>query len=176
LSSDSDCESSGFPPALADYKPGGMKLGRDRAASGVRFQGYNPLRGDRRAFSPQPSLENSQINYTIPILHRSTVSEKPGWNDKLLRWFPQLSRPPTFRNVRLMAIRHKYRIDSGIRDTSVSAIALVFSFFQYPRPLFFWAFHRMIGQLLKKTKKTAPSPKTEVSLIPELIRYPNVGR
>jgi hypothetical protein len=29
----------------------------------------------------------------------------------------------------------------------------------------------MIGQLLKKTKKTAPSPKTEVSLIPELIRY-----
>jgi hypothetical protein len=64
-----------------------------------------------------------------------------------------------------------YRIDSGIRDTSVSAIALVFSFFQYPRPLLFWAFHIMIGQLLKKTKKTALSPKTEVSLIPGLIRY-----
>jgi hypothetical protein len=64
-----------------------------------------------------------------------------------------------------------YRIDSGIRDTSVSALALVFSFFQYPRPLLFWAFHIMIGQLLKKTKKTALSPKTEVSLIPELIRY-----
>jgi hypothetical protein len=29
----------------------------------------------------------------------------------------------------------------------------------------------MIGQLLKKTKKTALSPKTEVSLISEGIRY-----
>jgi hypothetical protein len=29
----------------------------------------------------------------------------------------------------------------------------------------------MIGQLLKKTKKTALSHKTEVSLISELIRY-----
>jgi hypothetical protein len=29
----------------------------------------------------------------------------------------------------------------------------------------------MIGQLLKKTKQTALSPKTEVSLISELIRY-----
>jgi ankyrin repeat protein len=65
----------------------------------------------------------------------------------------------------------KYRINSDIRDTSVSAIALVFSFFQYARPLLFCALHIMIGQLLKKTKKTALSPKTEVSLISELIRY-----
>jgi hypothetical protein len=64
-----------------------------------------------------------------------------------------------------------YRINSDIKDTSVSAIALVFSFFQYARPLLFWALHMMIGQLLKKTKKTALSPKTEVSLISELIRY-----
>jgi hypothetical protein len=52
-----------------------------------------------------------------------------------------------------------YRIDSGIRDTSVSAIALVFSFFQYARPLLFWAFHIMIGQLLKNTKKTGAIPQ-----------------
>jgi hypothetical protein len=67
-----------------------------------------------------------------------------------------------------------YRINSDIRDTSVSAIALVFSFFQYARPLLFWALHIMIGQLLEKTKKTALSPKTEVSLISELIRYPEM--
>jgi hypothetical protein len=52
-----------------------------------------------------------------------------------------------------------YRIDSGIRDTSVSAIALVFSFFQYARPLLFWAFHIMIGQLLKKTKENGAIPQ-----------------
>jgi hypothetical protein len=69
----------------------------------------------------------------------------------------------------------EYRIDSGIIDTSISAIALVFSFFQYARPLLYSAFHIIIGQLLKKTKENGAIPQngrvsyTRVNTVPTIV-------
>jgi hypothetical protein len=56
--------------------------------------------------------------------------------------------------------RQRYRINSDIRDTSVSAIALVFSFFQYARPLLFWALHiDNDWPAVRKNKKNSVIPQ-----------------